>query len=108
MTLEQQLQAVDQMNGEGLEVPPNAAPVEFLMAIYRDCRQPMHRRMRAAIEAAPYCHAKLSATAILDPLGFADKLERAILRSGVRLIEGQYQRTSGLPRASLAPIKLAF
>jgi hypothetical protein len=91
MTLEQQLQAVDQMNGEGLEVPPNAAPVEFLMAIYRDCRQPMNRRMRAAIEAAPYCHAKLSATAIIDPVEFSDRLEKAILRSGVRVIEAKVE-----------------
>ena len=38
-------------DGEGLQVPPDIEPVEFLMAIYRDPRQPMNRRMKAAIEA---------------------------------------------------------
>jgi hypothetical protein len=44
--------------------------------------------MRAAIEAAPYIHPKLSATAVLTPEDFATRLERAILRSGVKMPRG--------------------
>jgi hypothetical protein len=80
---------IDEMNGEGLVVPPNTSPVEFWMAIYRDPRQPMNRRMRAAIEAAPYAHPKLSATAILSDEDFVQRLERAILRSGVKAIDAE-------------------
>jgi hypothetical protein len=72
-------------DGEGLQVPADIEPVEFLMAIYRDHRQPMNRRMKAAIEAAQYRHPKLSATAVMTSDDFGDRLERAILRSlGVR------------------------
>jgi hypothetical protein len=45
-------------DGEGLQVPPDIEPLEFLMAIYRDHRQPMSRRMRAA-EAADAREIKL-------------------------------------------------
>jgi hypothetical protein len=80
-------------DGEGLQVPPDIEPLEFLMAIYRDHRQPMSRRMRAAIEAAQYRHPKLGAIATTNMNGqdFASLLERAILRSGkareLKLIE---------------------
>jgi hypothetical protein len=37
--------------------------------------------MKAAIEAAPYDHPKLSATAVMTSEDFGDRLERAILRS---------------------------
>jgi hypothetical protein len=46
MGLLDQQQLVDEMNGEGLQVPPDIEPVEFLMAIYRDPRQPMNRRIK--------------------------------------------------------------
>jgi hypothetical protein len=68
-------------DGEGLQVPPGVEPLEFLMAVYRDHRQPMNRRMKAAIEAAQYRHPKLSATAVMTSDDFGDRLERAILRS---------------------------
>jgi hypothetical protein len=80
-------------DGEGLQVPPDIELLEFLMAIYRDHRQPMSRRMRAAIEAAQYRHPKLGAIATTNMNGqdFASLLERAILRSGkareLKLIE---------------------
>jgi hypothetical protein len=49
----------------------------------------MQRRLKAAIEAAPYFHPKLSATAIVSPgEGFDAKLKAAIARSrACRLIE---------------------
>jgi hypothetical protein len=53
------------------------SPLDFLKAVYLNEGLPLSVRMRAAVEAAPYCHPKLSATAIIDPQDFADKLERA-------------------------------
>jgi hypothetical protein len=74
---------VDAMNGENLEVAADATPLDFLCAIFRDPQQPMQRRMKAAIEAAPYYHPKLSATAIMaDGSDFATRLDQAIRRSG--------------------------
>ena len=71
-------------DGEGLRVPPDIEPLEFLMAIYRDHRQPMNRRMKAAEAAAQYRHRKLAATAVTNLNGqdFASLLDRAIERSG--------------------------
>ena len=66
-----------------------AKALEFLQAIYRSARVPLSVRMRAAIEARPCESPKLSATAILQGDGFAERLERAIARSGSRLIERQ-------------------
>jgi hypothetical protein len=88
--LEQQQRMVDEMNGESLRVPPDMEPLEFLMAIYRDHRQPMSRRMRAAEAAAQYRHPKLGAIATTSMNGrdFASLLERAIERSnGVREVK---------------------
>jgi hypothetical protein len=76
-------QMLDRIEAEAeLAVPPGASPVDFLSAVYRDPRQPMHRRLRAAIEAAPYVHPKLSVTATVGGKDFAAELERAIERSG--------------------------
>jgi hypothetical protein len=63
-------------------------PLDFLRAVYLNPELPLSVRMKAAIEAAPYCHPKLSATAVIDPTEFADRLEKAIVRSGMRLISG--------------------
>ena len=86
-----ELQArLDELNGEGLEVPSDATPVDFLMAVYRDPRQPMSRRLRAATECAPYVHPKLSAAAVIYQGDMATRLENAIKRSNAaRLIEVQ-------------------
>jgi hypothetical protein len=69
-------------DGEELRVPPDIEPREFFLLVMRDHRQPMSRRMRAAEAAAPYIHPKLSATAILSGDDFANRLEKAIGRSG--------------------------
>jgi len=83
-TLEQQQQIVDELNGEGLEVPEGTEPLDFLKAIYLNTRQPMARRLKAAIEAAQYRHPKLGALAAVNMTGkdFASLLERSIERSG--------------------------
>jgi hypothetical protein len=84
--IEAQRRGVDEL--DGVSVPPDATPLEFLKAVYQSATQPMSRRMRAAIEAAPYFHPKLSATATITVEDFASRLERAIMRSG-KLIEHQ-------------------
>jgi len=66
-------------------------PLDFLCAVYQNERLPLSVRMRAAIEAAPYIHPKLSATAVIGSEDFAIRLERAIVRSGMapKLIEAR-------------------
>jgi hypothetical protein len=57
-------------------------PLEFLEAVYNNEDLPLTVRIRAAIEAAPYKHPKLSAAQIVHLGGsFAERLERAIERS---------------------------
>jgi hypothetical protein len=61
----------------------DVTPLEFLEAVYSDEELPLTVRMRAAIEAAPYRHPKLSAAAIatIDGQSFAEALDRCIERS---------------------------
>ena len=61
-------------------------PLEFLTAVYCNENLPLHHRMKAAIEAAQYCHPRLSMTATITEAGFAEALDRAMARSG-KLIE---------------------
>ena len=58
-------------------------PLDFLKAVYLNEALPLSVRMRAASEAAPYMHAKLTAVALasMNPAEFARQLERAISRS---------------------------
>ena len=56
----------------------------FLQAIYKRGGVPLSVRMRAAIEALPFESPKLSATAVLTSEDFAERLERAIARSGMK------------------------
>ena len=59
-----------------------ATPLEFLQAVYCNENIPLPVRLRAAIEAAPYVHLKLSATAFIAAGGdFAERLEKALERS---------------------------
>jgi hypothetical protein len=53
---------------------------------------PFSVRMRAAIEALPFESPKLSATAVLASEDFAERLEKAIARSGVKMIEAKVAR----------------
>ena len=63
-------------------------PLDFLKAVYLNEGLPLTVRMRAAVEAAPYMHPKLSAVAVgyVSADSFAARLDRAIARSGVKLI----------------------
>jgi len=58
-------------------------PLHFLEAVYCNPNLPLNTRMRAAIEAAPYKHPKLSVSAVakMDGNSFAEALDRAIARS---------------------------
>lgn len=76
---------------EVVELAPGETSLDFLQKIYRSARQPMSRRLRAAIEALPHEHSRLGAVAIGSMNGedFAAMLDRAIERSGkARQIEG--------------------
>src|SRR5215467_5552126 len=58
-----------------------STPLEFLHAVYCNEGLPISVRMRAAIEAAPFIHPKLSVTAQVNGDDFAAALERAVNRS---------------------------
>ena len=72
---------------EVIELAPGETSLSFLQKIYRCARQPMSRRLRAAIEALPHEHPRLGAVAIGSMTGqdFAAMLDRAIERSGKRM-----------------------
>ena len=40
-------------------LPPNAEPIDFILAVMRDETQPIWRRIEAAKAAAPYRHIKI-------------------------------------------------
>jgi len=69
---------------ELIELAPHETSLDFLRKVYRSVKQPMSRRMRAAIEALQHEHPRLGAIATTNMSGsdFASLLERAILRSG--------------------------
>jgi hypothetical protein len=69
---------------EAIELPAGATPLQFLEAVYRSPAQPMHRRLKAACEALPFVHPKLSVIAQVGP-DFADAMERAFKRSSAVL-----------------------
>jgi hypothetical protein len=68
---------------EVIELAPGETSLSFLQRVYRSVRQPMSRRLRAAIEALPHEHPRLGAVAIGSMNGedFAALLDRAIARS---------------------------
>jgi hypothetical protein len=72
---------------DAVELPDNATPLDFLEAVYRSPTQPIYQRMKAAIEAAQYRHPRLAMTATITTGDFAEMLDKAIERSGVKLIE---------------------
>ena len=77
----------ERSNPENVEVPPDCSPLDFMLAIMHDASQPMQRRTRMAIAAAPYVHPKLEAHAILTDGDLGVRLDRA------------RKRLEGLPEA---------
>jgi hypothetical protein len=66
--------------------PANA--LEYLQDIYRGRRVFDPQRVRAAALALPFESSKLAVTAHIGEDGtFAERLDRALMRSGVRVIE---------------------
>jgi hypothetical protein len=49
---------------ELIELAPGETSLDFLRKVYRSVKQPMSRRMRAAIEALPHETPRLGAVAI--------------------------------------------
>ena len=68
---------------EQIELAPHETSLDFLRKVYRSVKQPMSRRMRAAIEALQHEHPRLQAIATTNMTGqhFASALERATQRS---------------------------
>jgi len=66
--------------------------LQFLQAVYLNESLPLNLRLRAAIEAAPYEHPRMSAVAVgyLTNNTFAERLDRAIEASNrAKVIEGR-------------------
>jgi hypothetical protein len=74
-----------EVEGAEATLPPDATSLDFLRAVYRDARQPMSMRMRAAIAALAFEHPKLSVTANINT-GFADRMEQMMERRGMRSV----------------------
>ena len=72
-----------------------STPLEFLQAVYCNEGLPISVRMRAAIEAAPFIHPKLSVTAQVNGDDFAAALERATKRSAQVIEQPMKAITSG-------------
>jgi len=65
--------------------------LDFLRRVYRSPRQPMSLRMRAATEALPHEHPRMTAVSVgyYDGNSFAQRLDRAIDASNrAKVIEG--------------------
>jgi hypothetical protein len=77
---------LDQIEQEVVQVEPlDLDALTYLQMVYRGQIQAEGPRMRAAMACLPFEVPKLSVVAsINDPAGFAERLERAIERSGVR------------------------
>ena len=68
---------------ELIELAPGETSLDFLQRVYRSVKQPMSRRLRAAIEALPHEHPRLGAVAVgyLSGDDFAARLDRCIERA---------------------------
>jgi hypothetical protein len=96
-----EMRAADaQVNGEEIiELAPDEDERDFLEKVVRSSRQPMNRRVRAAMELLAYKYPKLGAVATtrLNGKDFASLLDRAIRASGkeheVKQIEARAEPT---------------
>jgi hypothetical protein len=83
-----------------IAVRPDASPLEFLQAVFRNPNEPMGRRLRAAIECLPFLHPKLSVTYAIDGQGLAAQLEKRLER--LKVIEHQPEQSSNQSSGILA------
>jgi hypothetical protein len=95
---EDQQRLVDELNeAEQVLLDPGETSLDLMRKIYRNPRQPMYRRIRAAEQALQFEHPKLGAvaTTAMNGADFASLLEKAILRSAIgrplRQIEAQVE-----------------
>jgi hypothetical protein len=84
---------LDRIEVENSQVVDDLAldALKYLQLVYKGQIQAEGPRMRAAIAALPFEMPKLSVVANVETKDFALRLEQAIARSGVRLIESQVQ-----------------
>jgi hypothetical protein len=88
-----------------VEVEPNASPLDFLYAVFRNNDLPLITRMRAAEAAAPFVHPKLAAVISASISG--DEFGEALERARKRVVERPKPSTSqgfaskALPRPGL-------
>lgn len=67
--------------GQDLEILPpveDMSPLDFLKAVYRNDKLPLHARLRAASAAAPFCHAKFAVVATVREADLAERLLQAL------------------------------
>ena len=98
--IESQRQYVAEL--DAIVLSADAVSLDLLQAIYRDPRQPLHVRMRAAMAALPFEHPKLAVTAITTPADFAARLDAAIRRSEAARVTIDHEPRS-LPPAGPEP-----
>jgi hypothetical protein len=85
--------------GQEASLPQKATPLEFLQAVYCNEGLSIHIRLKAAIEAAQYCHAKLTAVASVSTQDFASPLEARIRRAqSAKLIANVEQPPANLQK----------
>jgi hypothetical protein len=74
---------------EEIELASHEDALEFWDKVMRSTRQPMVRRMKAAELRAQYRYPRIGvvATSSMTSEDFASMLDRAIMRSGTKLIE---------------------
>jgi hypothetical protein len=61
------------------------SPLEFLQSVYSDPQVPLSVRMKAAIEAAPYVHPKLTISANFNS-GLGSRMEAMMERQGIATV----------------------
>jgi hypothetical protein len=75
------------------EMSEEPSSLDFLRAVYRNNDLPLSVRMRAASIAIHFEHPKLAVIGHVGEDGsFAERLERALTRSGVKVIEHRPER----------------